>query len=71
MTAPTTLALYNEPRLSGSSSTRARSPMPGEYEWVYLWKRPLRVMHWLAALSLVVLAVTGLLHRTAVFRPQR
>lgn len=33
-------------------------PEPG-YKWVYLWGTPLRVMHWAAALSIVVLAVTG------------
>lgn len=35
-------------------------PASGEYEWVYLWERPLRLMHWLAALCLVLLVVTGL-----------
>lgn len=35
-------------------------PPSGEYEWVYLWERPLRFMHWIAALCLVVLVVTGL-----------
>jgi Ni/Fe-hydrogenase b-type cytochrome subunit len=35
-------------------------PPSGDYEWVYLWERPLRVMHWVAALCIVVLAVTGL-----------
>jgi Ni/Fe-hydrogenase 1 B-type cytochrome subunit len=35
-------------------------PPSGEYEWVYLWERPLRVMHWVAAACIVVLAVTGL-----------
>lgn len=34
-------------------------PPSGEYEWVYLWERPLRFMHWIAALCIVVLAVTG------------
>ncbi len=31
----------------------------GEYRWVYLWHLPIRAMHWLAALSLLVLIVTG------------
>ncbi len=35
-------------------------PPSGEYEWVYLWERPLRFMHWVAALCIAVLAVTGL-----------
>jgi Ni/Fe-hydrogenase 1 B-type cytochrome subunit len=35
-------------------------PPSGNYRWVQLWDIPVRVMHWLAALSIVVLAVTGL-----------
>ncbi len=35
-------------------------PRTGNYRWVRLWGLPLRVMHWLAALAIVVLAVTGL-----------
>ena len=36
------------------------TPKPtGNYRWVYLWGWPLRAMHWLAALAIVVLAVTG------------
>ena len=34
-------------------------PHGGDYHWVYLWGWPIRAMHWLAALSIVVLAVTG------------
>jgi Ni/Fe-hydrogenase b-type cytochrome subunit len=35
-------------------------PPSGEYRWVYLWEWPIRVMHWIAALCIVVLAITGL-----------
>jgi Ni/Fe-hydrogenase 1 B-type cytochrome subunit len=35
-------------------------PPSGEYEWVYLWERPLRFMHWVAALCIVLLVATGL-----------
>jgi Ni/Fe-hydrogenase 1 B-type cytochrome subunit len=35
-------------------------PPSGEYEWVYLWERPLRFMHWVSAVCIVALAVTGL-----------
>ena len=35
-------------------------PASGNYMWVYLWDAPVRVMHWLAALSLLTLVVTGL-----------
>ena len=31
-----------------------------EHRWVYLWHWPIRAMHWLAALSIVTLTVTGL-----------
>ena len=35
-------------------------PAPsGNYRWVYLWQWPIRAMHWAAAVSVVVLAVTG------------
>jgi Ni/Fe-hydrogenase 1 B-type cytochrome subunit len=34
-------------------------PASGDYHWVYLWELPLRLMHWVAALCIVVLAVTG------------
>ncbi|HVX88374.1 MAG TPA: Ni/Fe-hydrogenase, b-type cytochrome subunit [Gemmatimonadales bacterium] len=42
-------------------SLAAKVPPPtGEYRWVYLWEWPIRAMHWVAVLSLVVLTVTGL-----------
>lgn len=31
----------------------------GNYRWVYLWGGPLRSMHWLAAVSIVVLVLSG------------
>jgi Ni/Fe-hydrogenase b-type cytochrome subunit len=34
-------------------------PPSGDYHWVYLWEWPIRAMHWLAALSILVLAGTG------------
>ena len=34
-------------------------PPSGNYRWVYLWEWPIRAMHWAAALSIVVLVVTG------------
>ena len=37
-----------------------RRPPEGDMEWVYLWHWPIRAMHWAAAVSVVVLAVTGL-----------
>lgn len=34
-------------------------PPTGEYRWVYLWHWPIRMMHWAAALAIVVLIWTG------------
>lgn len=38
---------------------RPVAPPSGHYRWVYLWGWPIRAMHWLAALCIVALAVTG------------
>lgn len=35
-------------------------PPTGEYRWVYLWEWPIRAMHWIAAICIVVLTLTGL-----------
>jgi Ni/Fe-hydrogenase b-type cytochrome subunit len=32
----------------------------GRYQWIQLWNWPIRAMHWLAALSVLTLVVTGL-----------
>jgi hypothetical protein len=34
-------------------------PPTGQYRWVYLWHWPIRMMHWAAALSIVLLIWTG------------
>jgi Ni/Fe-hydrogenase 1 B-type cytochrome subunit len=47
-------------RWSGISLAHPVPPPTGEYQWVYLWEWPIRAMHWLAAICIVVLAVTGL-----------
>jgi Ni/Fe-hydrogenase b-type cytochrome subunit len=52
MTAPAT-----RPRLTLAHKV---PPPSGEYRWVYLWEWPIRVMHWIAAVCIVVLTVTGL-----------
>ena len=44
-------------------------PRTGNYEWVYLWHWPLRAMHWVAAIAIVVLAVTGLYIGRPYFAP--
>ncbi len=38
---------------------RAFSRERGNFTWVYLWGAPLRVMHWIAAVCITVLIVTG------------
>src|SRR5471032_1200070 len=44
---------------TGPAFGRALMRERGHFTWVYLWSAPIRVMHWLAAASIVVLAVTG------------
>ena len=39
---------------------RPGPPAESGWRWVYLWGVPLRVMHWIAALAIVALVVTGL-----------
>ena len=49
--------------MSGGRGISLGHPVPppsGEYKWIYLWGWPLRAMHWLAAIAIVVLAGTGL-----------
>ena len=45
------------------------APSVGEYQWVYLWHWPLRAMHWIAAVCLVVLVVTGFMIGKPYFLP--
>jgi len=48
---------------------RRLRPPSGDYTWVYLWGRPLRYMHWIAALCIVALAATGLFIGRPYFVP--
>jgi Ni/Fe-hydrogenase 1 B-type cytochrome subunit len=43
----------------GVSLAHKMPPPSGNYRWIYLWEWPIRAMHWAAALSIVVLVVTG------------
>jgi Ni/Fe-hydrogenase b-type cytochrome subunit len=45
--------------MTGLSLGQEVRPRTGQYKWVYLWGWPIRAMHWLAALSIVLLAATG------------
>lgn len=47
-------------RAGRTSLARKVPPPTGEYRWVYLWEWPIRAMHWIAALCIVALTVTGL-----------
>lgn len=72
MTSPSQPAAgaHRPPIHVGALDYARRVPPPsGEYEWVYLWERPLRWMHWIAALCVVVLAVTGLFIGRPYFVP--
>lgn len=44
----------------GISLAHKVPPPSGNYHWVYLWEWPVRAMHWVAVLCIVVLVVTGL-----------
>lgn len=46
--------------MTTATARQEHLPREGDYRWVTLWGVPLRVMHWIAALAIVVLAVTGL-----------
>jgi Ni/Fe-hydrogenase 1 B-type cytochrome subunit len=62
--------VHNEPQAIGLAEyTRSVPPASGEYKWVYLWERPLRFMHWLSALCIIVLVVTGLFIGRPYFVP--
>jgi Ni/Fe-hydrogenase 1 B-type cytochrome subunit len=43
----------------GISLAHKVPPPAGDYHWVYLWEWPIRAMHWIAVVSIVVLVVTG------------
>jgi Ni/Fe-hydrogenase b-type cytochrome subunit len=72
MSAPTQPSL-REPSPSVPTATfewaRRLRPPSGDYTWVYLWGRPLRYMHWVAAACVVTLAATGLFIGRPYFVP--
>jgi Ni/Fe-hydrogenase b-type cytochrome subunit len=47
-------------RPHGISLAHEVPPATGAYQWIYLWQWPIRAMHWIAAVSIVILVVTGL-----------
>lgn len=52
-------AIPSKPAPKGFTLAHRVPPPSGRFQWVYLWDAPIRVMHWVAALSIVALAVTG------------
>jgi Ni/Fe-hydrogenase b-type cytochrome subunit len=52
-----------------SASPRAAAKGEPGFRWVYLWHWPIRAMHWVAALSLAVLVVTGFYIGRPYFAP--
>lgn len=49
-----------EPRSEGRITLTHPVPPPeGKYQWVYLWQWPIRAMHWVAAICIVALVITG------------
>jgi Ni/Fe-hydrogenase b-type cytochrome subunit len=43
-----------------SKPLATRLPREGNYRWVYIWGKPMRLAHWLSAASFTTLIVTGL-----------
>jgi Ni/Fe-hydrogenase b-type cytochrome subunit len=52
-----------------SAPTRAGRAGEPSYRWVYLWHWPIRAMHWIAAISLAVLVLTGFYIGRPYFAP--
>lgn len=51
--------MTNRPRVRLALAAKVPPPT-GEYRWVYLWEWPIRAMHWVAVVCLILLATTGL-----------
>jgi len=45
----------------GASSVAKTAPKPVEYRRIYVWELPVRVYHWINAVALVALCITGYL----------
>lgn len=46
--------------VQGSTGPAPLTDTQHQYRWVYLWHWPIRTMHWVAAICILVLVVTGL-----------
>jgi Ni/Fe-hydrogenase 1 B-type cytochrome subunit len=56
-------------RARGITLRHEMGPRAGSYRWVYIWHWPIRAMHWVAALAVITLAVTGLFIGRPYFAP--
>lgn len=57
------------PQAHGFTLHHDLEPRSGDYRWIYIWHWPIRAMHWVAAVSILVLAVTGLYIGRPYFAP--
>ena len=57
------------PQAHGFTLHHEVEPRSGDYRWIYIWHWPIRAMHWVAAVSILVLAVTGLYIGRPYFAP--
>ena len=57
------------PQAHGFTLHHEVEPRSGDYRWIYIWRWPIRAMHWIAAVSILVLAVTGLYIGRPYFAP--
>ena len=57
------------PQAHGFTLHHEVEPRSGDYRWIYIWHWPIRAMHWIAAVSILVLALTGLYIGRPYFAP--
>lgn len=53
--------IMSAPGVTIGKTTPARGEHPVEYKRVYVWEMPVRMYHWINAIALVILCVTGYL----------
>jgi Ni/Fe-hydrogenase 1 B-type cytochrome subunit len=67
------MTVHTGPRVAPSARPPVGQPTvapPGPYRWMYIWHWPIRAMHWVAAIAIVVLVVTGFAVGRPYFLPQ-
>ena len=63
-------ASYQPPQKMHVTFEHPLAPPEGNYKWVYLWHWPIRAMHWIAAIAIVLLVITGFLIGKPYFLPR-